>query len=359
MHEASLVAALFGVALLGGCGLNTGGLDFESTDTAQGDSGSGGRAPSGGTGSNGSAATSGSGGAAGHGGATVGAGPGGPGATTGGGPSACASAPPVIDGCYWEDVCPGAPLEDLAGSYTAAGWLASSMAMMERRYPAAACLIDLYKNDVGNYADTSSFGALSESMMTMVHEETHGYDYEHALWGDTFAYYIRCDLTLETPWIDGFPRSAILPHVQGGGTSLYDGTYLTGQQGTYGFVELLDEWNAYLNGMAAIGLVGDYVEAYGISGTDGAVAFAYYVELYLKVARAEHPETYAALTGAQAVKDLVRLQWNRMHFFLGLAEAHDNLSINAAQIKQNLYDPANLSELELYLGMPIAADACN
>ena len=39
--------------------------------------------------------------------------------------------------------------------------------------------------------------------------------------------------------------------VQGNATSLYDGVYLTGTQGTYGFTELLDETNCYVNGLGA------------------------------------------------------------------------------------------------------------
>ena len=267
--------------------------------------------------------------------------------------------PPSDPKCYWEDVCPDASLDDLEQAYTPSGWYAASVEMTDRRYDSASCLIEMYSNDVGNFADASSFGTLAESLMTMVHEETHGYDYEHALWGSTFAYYLRCDLALEIPWIDGFPRSEILPHVVGEGTGLYDGTYLTGQQGTYGFVELLDEWNAYLNGMAAIGLVGDKVAAFGISGTDGALAFAYYLELYLRVARTEYPAVYSEITGNPAVVELLRMQWNRMHFFLGFAQKFDKLSIMADEIAVELYDPANLAELEMVLGSPIVAGNCN
>ena len=216
----------------------------------------------------------------------------------------------------------------------------------------------MYSNDVGNYADTFDFGPLCESMMTMMHEETHGYDYEHALGNDHFSYFIRCDLSIETPWIDGFPRSEILAQVQGSATDLYDGTYLTGTQGTYGWVEVLDEWNAYLNGMAAIGLVGDHVPAFGISGTDGALAFAYYAELYLKVARTQHPSTYAAIKDDPQFQALLRLQWNRMHFFLQLADKYPKLSIEADNIRELVYAPENQGELEKVLG-PLSADACN
>ncbi len=270
----------------------------------------------------------------------------------------CAGTVPQQPGCYWEPVCPDASLDDLAASYSPNGWLAAALEATNRRYPSANCLFDMYDNDVGNYADKGDFGPLCESMMTMMHEETHGYDYEHALGNDHFSYFIRCDLSIETPWIDGFPRSEILAQVQGSATDLYDGTYLTGTQGTYGWVEVLDEWNAYLNGMAAIGLVGDHVPAFGISGTDGALAFAYYVELYLKVARTQHPSTYSTIKNDPQFQALLRLQWNRMHFFLALADKYPKLSIEADNIRDLVYAPANQSELENVLG-PLTAGPCN
>ncbi|MBK8255164.1 MAG: hypothetical protein IPK82_21195 [Polyangiaceae bacterium] len=270
----------------------------------------------------------------------------------------CAGTVPQVPGCYWEPVCPNAPLADSDNSYSQNMWLSAALEATKRRYPSANCLFDMYASDVGNYADKWDFGSLCESMMTMMHEETHGYDYEHALGNNHFSYFITCDLTLETPWLDGFPRSEILPLVEGNSTNLYDGTYLTGTQGTYGFVELLDEWNAYLNGMAAIGIVGDYVPAFGISGTDGALALAYYVELYLRVARTSYPSTYSAIKNDTDFTNLLRLQWNRMHFFLEIADQYPKLSIQADNIRELVYAPDNQEELELLLG-PLTADACN
>lgn len=285
-----------------------------------------------------------------------GAGPGPSG--SGGASEACTGTTPKKPGCYWEPVCPEAKLSDIEQSYSSGNWLQAALEATNRRYPSARCLFEMYQNDVGNFADTSDFGPLCESMMTMMHEETHGYDYEHALGNDHFSYYIRCDLAMETPWIDGFGRSEILPYVEGNSTNLYDGTYLTGQQGTYGWVEVLDEWNCYLNGMAAIGVVGDYVPAFGISGTDGALAFAYYAELYLRVARTIHPDVYNQIKGDTQFRDLLKLQWNRMHFFLEIAEKYPKLSIEADDIKQLVYAPENQGEIEKITG-PLKADACN
>ncbi len=322
----------------------------------------GGDSPTGsGAGSTGSGAGStGSGaGSTGSGAGSTGSGAGPTGSVGSGTPSeSCAGTVPQVEGCYWEPVGPDASLSDIDSSYSSGNWLSAALEATNRRYPSANCLFDMYSNDVGNFADTWDFGPLCESMMTMMHEETHGYDYEHALGNSHFSYYIRCDLALKTPWLDGFPRSEILPYVVGNATNLYDGTYLTGTQGTYGWVEVLDEWNAYINGMAAIGVVGDHVPAFGISGTDGALAFAYYVELYLKVARTEYPSTYSAIKNDAAFQGLLKLQWNRMHFFLKIADKYPKLSIEADAIRDLLYAPENQSELEMVIGT-LAADACN
>lgn len=373
MRHLSLALFLFTTVTVAACSSGPfRGLDSESNGGSgaggdQGGSGPGVTAthPGGG----GAPTTSGDGGApttSGNGGSPTTTGNGGGPTTTGNGGStgsgqpseACAGTIPQQPGCYWEPVCPGAPLDDLAASYSSGDWLAAALEATNRRYPSANCLFDMYSNDVGNFADTWDFGSLCESMMTMMHEETHGFDYEHALGNDHFSYFIRCDLAAETPWLDGFPRSEILPYVQGSATDLYDGTYLTGDQGTYGWVELLDEWNAYLNGMAAIGVVGDHVPAFGISGTDGALAFAYYVELYLEVARTQHPSTYDAIKNDPQFESLLRLQWNRMHFFLQIADQYPKLSIEADNIRDLVYAPDNQAELENLLG-PLKADACN
>jgi hypothetical protein len=245
----------------------------------------------------------------------------------------------------------------LVQAFTGNNWLATSLEVMNRRYPTAKCLFEEYQNDVGNYVDTGSFDALAQSFMTMEHEETHGWDYEHANGNSQFSFYVTCMNNPVLPWIEGFARSEIAPLVQGSATSLYDGTYLTGTQGTYAWTELLDEWNAYVNGMAAITMAADQVQS-GISGTDGAVAFAYYVELYLKRARTQHPTVYAQIKNDAATVAFLKQEWNRMHFFLAFAAQYPVISIEAANIEKNLYDPANQSELEQVVG-PLSASNCN
>lgn len=193
--------------------------------------------------------------------------------------------------------------------------------------------------------------------MTIVHEETHGWDYEHASGGDTFAYFLASDLQIQTPWVQGFERSELYGLLEDDSTSLYSDTYLTGEQGTYGFTELLDEMNCYINGLAAIAVVGEY-EEWGISARDGALAFLYYLELYLGRARAQYPDLYAELQGEPAFLQLVETQWLRTHFFLELSASRDSLGIADDEIAPHVYADENRQEIELFLGKPVAASSC-
>ena len=132
---------------------------------------------------------------------------------------------------------------------------------------------------------------------------------------------------------------------------------MTGTQGTYGWYELLDEANCYINGMAALAVVGEY-EPWGISARDGAVAFLYYLELYLARARTVYPALYAQLKAEPEYVELVKTQWLRTHFFLGYADRFPGLGISDDEIEPYLYAPANEREIELFIGAEVAASSC-
>lgn len=263
------------------------------------------------------------------------------------------------DECYCEPLDPGADLSDLEQGYQPGAWADTMADVLDRRWPAGAALVADLQGDpyFGSFTDTSSFASLMDGFMTEVHEGTHGWDYGHA-GVETFAYFLRGDLQFEVAQIHGFDRSEIYGMLTDDSTSLYADTYLTGTQGTYGFYELLDEMNCYINGMAAIGVVGEYIP-YGISGRDGAVAFLYYLELYLKRARTEYPDLYAQLKGDPEYVDLVRTQWLRTHFLMiYAADLHDHLGIADDAIEVNLYAPENQAEIEMFIDHAVDASNC-
>lgn len=261
--------------------------------------------------------------------------------------------------CYCEPIDPGADIGDLKQAY--AGDAEGTMiAVLQRRWTAGHDLLLELGDDpyFGSFTDASSFTGVMDGLMTEVHEGTHGWDWDHAFGQPYFGYWLRADLIFEPPKIDGFPRSEIYSMVEGSGTALYDGTYLTGTQGTYGFYELLDELNAYINGMGAIGVVGEEIP-WGISGRDGALAFLYYLELYLGRARTTYPDLYAQMKAEPEYVELIKVQWLRTHFLLQeAADLHPHLGIHDDEIAPYLYDAANQGEIEMFIDHALEASNC-
>lgn len=269
--------------------------------------------------------------------------------------------PPGVDcpeNCYCEPIDPDADVSSFESGFNGGNWAETYFGVLAARWPAGHDLLVEEQDDpyFGQFSDTSSFEGLMDSIMTEVHEGTHGWDYGHAS-VDDFSYFLRGDLKFYPPKIHGFDRGEIHGMVEGTSTDLYQGTYLTGTQGTYGFYELLDEGNCYINGMAAIAVVGEYIP-WGISGRDGAVAFIYYLELYLKRARTQHPDVYAQLKADPDYVQLVQTQWLRLHFMLEYADAHGHLGINDGEIRQLMYRDENQSEIEMFIDHELEASNC-
>jgi hypothetical protein len=260
--------------------------------------------------------------------------------------------------CYCEPIDPGADISDLEAGYSSAGWAQTMFEVLGRRWPSGRDLLVSEQNDpwFGAFADTSSFAGLMDSLMTEVHEATHGWDYGHATVHD-FAYFLRADLTFHPPKVSGFPRSEIHGMLENDATSLYASTYLTGTQGTYGFYELLDEMNSYINGMGAIAVVGEHIP-WGISGRDGAVALMYYLELYLRRARTAYPGLYEQLQNEPQYVELIETQWLRLNFLLEVADQHQHIGIHDAAIRQLMYAPDNRAEIEMFIGSNLDTSNC-
>ena len=139
--------------------------------------------------------------------------------------------------------------------------------------------------------DSSSWGVLMESVDTMCHEETHGWDFDTALsLSGKHAYHMRVDLVIKPPkFSDFFARNELLSYITDSATSLYDGTYLKGEQGTYDFIFLGDELTAYTNAwLACVAALGDQI---GRTAPRIVTARRHilYLEWYLNRARTAHP----------------------------------------------------------------------
>jgi hypothetical protein len=302
-----------------------------------------------------------SGAPSGAGGSGTGAGGSGTGAggsgTAGTGPGAGGSGP--TGDCYSETYGNGS-LSDLKQSYSPGKWLSTSLEALNRRFPSGHDLLMQMQSDpqLPQFADTGSFAALMESTDTICHEETHGWDFDHSQAG-SHAYRLRSDLVISIPELSFFPRSELLPYIKDSSTSLYDGTYLTGEQGTYDFIFLGDELNAYITGLACATSVGDAIDTAGTSLRDGAASHLLYLEWYLNRARTAHPALYAQMKANADIVKLVRYQWARGHFWTGVAQAYPTLGIDDKAIWNHVNEPANLMEIELFTGDPPANVACH
>jgi hypothetical protein len=262
-------------------------------------------------------------------------------------------------GCYSEPYDPNVNVADLAGAYTSGAWLSSSLTTMQRRYPTGYFVLNAEQADpqLPSFADPSSWSALMESLMTMVHEESHGWDFDHAQ-GTDHPYVLTDSLQISLPPLTTWPRSDIVQYITDASTQQYDQTYLQGTQGTYDAIFLFEELNAYCNGLAAITAVGDQM-LQQISARDGVAAHLYYLELYLRAGRTAHATDYAAIKADPTWMKLVRYEWARGHFWDGQAKPNPQLDIASAPIWAHVDDPTNLDEIQQFTGQTPDAVACH
>ena len=262
-------------------------------------------------------------------------------------------------GCYREPYGKDVSLDDLATGYTPAAWRASSREAMMRRYATGAFILDQEKDDpaLPDYADPSTWPNLMLSLSTMVHEETHGWDFASSA-GGTHVYALRDDLFLSVPVLSGmWPRSEIFAFLEDDATSRYDATYLTGTQGGYDVVYLVEELNAYTSGLAAVTAVADQLAA-SLSARDAVAAHLYYLELYLRAGRTSHATAYAALKGSAEWQALVRYEWARGHFWDGEARGSTRLAVDADRIWAHVSEAANEDEIRQFTGADPTSVAC-
>jgi hypothetical protein len=159
---------------------------------------------------------------------------------------------------------------------------------------------------------------------------------------------VRDDLVITTASLTNFARSEILAFHADPTADMYDDVYLTGFSGTQGFNNLLDEYNAYVHSLASSYCTRDRLApGSSISSRDGILTMMYYVELYLKVGRLNHPADYADILADPEHVDLILTDWDRAEFWLGLTAGNPELGINDDLIATWTYDPANLMEIDL------------
>ncbi len=238
--------------------------------------------------------------------------------------------------------------------------------VLNRRYHNGWYVLDQMKTDpwltgsFPQYFSLGTWGGMMEAVDTACHEETHGFDFDAALGKpNQHVLYMGSNLQLTVPKLGFFARNKILSYVQQGGsvTSNYDSTYLGGTQGSYDFIFLADELNAYIIGLACATTLGDQISG-GHSYRDGAASHLFYLQAYLRVARTQYPSLYAQWKADPAWQKFVRYSWARGHFWTAVSMKYPGLGINDAPIWQRINDPTNLAEIQQFTGDDPQTVAC-
>ena len=271
--------------------------------------------------------------------------------------------PPGAPNCYSEPLFVDADVSDIVAAYGGPDWKQDLIDAMDARWPAGAYLLSEQQNDAyfSQFSDPNSWSGMVSWLDTLVHEQTHLFNAYHAIdVGENASLYFREDLIMYLPPEQGFARAEILPELAPGpAAGIYTGTYLTGEQGTRGFNAVLDEYSCYLNEVPGMAVFGDDYPGLGVSLRDGAAAFSYFLQAYLKVAREQHPDFYDWAKGQPVYVDAVHTLWVRTQFmFEEVGDLHPSLGIDDAMYRDAALEPDNLMELELFTGKRYDASPC-
>ena len=262
-------------------------------------------------------------------------------------------ATPTPDGggtAYTEALCDDtASLADLSAAYmnTAPGLRAAVRGIAERRYPIGVAFIDVQNDQqLGTWFRTrTAFSDVLNSFEVGVHEGGHIWDITMA--SGQWPYRLRDDLVIRTRRLQNFNRSEILTLHTDPAMDSYDEVYLVGQSGAQGFNTLLDEYVQYTHSLASRYCTRDGLRAgTRISARDGILTMMYYVELYLKIARTQHPDDYAEILADPGHLELIRTVWARAEFWLARTASLPQLGLRDATIRTWVYAPDNLMEIE-------------
>lgn len=265
--------------------------------------------------------------------------------------------------CYTEPLFPDVAVDDIVATYGGGGYKDQVIEAMGRRWPAGAYLLQAQIGDPywAQFSDPNSWSGMVDWLDTLVHEQTHLFNGNYANSGGLpHALYFREDKIVTLPADQGFARSEIMQHlIPEVAASTYASTYLVGSQGARLFNPLLDEATAYANEVAGLAVFGEYFDGLGVSLRDGSAAFLYFIEVYLRVGRTEHPEWYRWAQSQDGYLEAVELLWLRTHFFYEqVADAYPQLGISDTTYRAAAYEADNLAELAMFTGKSFDDSSC-
>lgn len=264
--------------------------------------------------------------------------------------------------CYREPLNLQADVSDLKAGFTASNWLGTITGVYGRRWPSGKALAQAQANDqyFKGFVDTSSFNKLAESLMVALHEETHMWDLDgsRTQWNAYTSSWID-DTTqfLKFPLYDadgGFPRKEILALIKDDASSDMDKLYLQDSaQGDYHLQGVTAELNAGLMGLPAALAVAEFIDGIGASNSrDIALTNLSYLQLYLRVAKANHAGYYAKLKSDVTWRKYVLVQFLRTAYFITQSDPYAAKlgSSKVPALINRVYAPENLAILEDFSG---------
>lgn len=284
--------------------------------------------------------------------------------------------PTCVDGQYREVLPTGAePVADVA--YDPANLSASALAYLDRRYPTGAAIVRgcVAANGASRCVDSWVFPsgrANAQSFMlslsTVVHEGGHLYDL--SLRRGFGTYYLTEATRLSCDMGDAvgrggqtFARSELhadsfqsqfraCASLTERGCDSYAFIYLdpsradAGVGPMQGFASLLEETTQYVNSLATGYVFRDQLGRSSKSERDGILAFLWYIERYLYLARTARPEVYAFLSGSECWRNAILTVWGRAWLYLEHSADARNLEIYASNFMTAVRNPVLLEEIQ-------------
>jgi hypothetical protein len=253
------------------------------------------------------------------------------------------------DTSYREAACtPLADISDVSKGYSETAFRTALEAVATRRYPLGLPFIRAQSDaQLGAWfpLGRSTFAQAMAGFDTAVHEGSHVWN-QVRFDGRTQTFRVRDDLDIPTRWFTTFPRSEILGEHPDKASDAYADTYLQGESGKQGFNSVLDEYNGYAHSLAARWCTHDTLAAGSrVSARDGILTFMFYVGEYLRIARARHPQDYAAILADPGHVKMIVTVWDRAEFWLRLASTDPALGVHDDRIATWAYDPGRLAEI--------------
>lgn len=261
--------------------------------------------------------------------------------------------------CYAETLNPTADISDIKSGFNPNNWLQTITSIYDRRWPSGKALAQAQANDqyFKGFVDTTSFNKLAESLMVAMHEETHMWDLASGRteWNNYTSSWVDATYQFnKVPLHDGFARKEILPLIKDDASSDTDNVYLKdANQGEYHLQGVTAELNASLMGLPAAMMVGDYIDGIGASNSrDLALTNMNYLQLYLRVAKANHSAFWNQIKAEPELRKFVLVQFLRMSYFIDLSTpwASKLGSAKVPKLIERVYAPENIAIMEEFTG---------